>query len=398
LAAAFLALSPVQVYFSRHFVQEPLLVFFVLVTGLWLFVYFRRPGMGPATGLGLSAGLIHATKETILIIALSLITACLVEIAINPSRARIWWKTWRDDHRPLRDGFVVLGAAATVSFLFYSSFLQHPAGILDAFASYYHGAGKSFGSDHDKAWSYYAAILLGTSQTGRIQSELLVAGLSLIGLLDTLARSRRFSTPNRAIRVIGVASIAQLAIYSIIPYKTPWLLMVPEAGLCILAGAGSAAILRYLASRRLMAVAGSLALAAGLANLGLQARAASYRYAADPRNPLAYVQTVTDLLKVPDRVAGLASVTDRELTIKVVGEEIWPLPWYLRQYPLTGYWDRVPPAPDADLVISTVGFESDLETALKDDYFSEFIGLRPGVVLIVRTQSDLWESYVATLE
>lgn len=398
LAAAFLALSPIQVYFSRHFVQEPLLVFFALIAGLWLFAYIRRPGMVPAAGLGLSAGLIHATKETSLIIAASLIAACLVEIAIDPSRARTWWKAWRDNHHPLRDGFVALGAAATVSFLFYSSFLHHPAGILDAFASYFHGAGQSMGSDHDKPWGYYAGILLGTSQTGRIHSELLVVGLSIIGLLDAFARSRRFSTPSRVIRVIGVASFAQLAIYSFIPYKTPWLLMVPEAGLCILAGTGSAAILRILARRRLMALTASLALAAGLAHLGLQARAASHRYAADPRNPLAYVQTVTDLLKVPDRVAGLASVIDRELTIKVIGEEVWPLPWYLRKYLLTGYWDKIPSTPDADVVISTAGFESDLEPALKDDYFAEYVGLRPGVVLIVRTRSDLWETYVATLE
>jgi predicted membrane-bound mannosyltransferase len=174
--------------------------------------------------------------------------------------------------------------------------------------------------------------------------------------------------------------------------------MLPEAGLCILSGAGAAVILRILARQRTAAIAGSVALGAGLAHLGVQARTASNRDAADPRNPLAYVQTVTDLLKVPDRVAGLTTVADRELTIKVIGEEYWPLPWYLRSYPLTGYWNTVPITPDADVVISTVGVEPDLETTLQDDYFSEYVGLRPGVVLMVRTRSDLWESYVASLE
>ena len=398
LAAAFLALSPIQVYFSRDFIQEPLLVFFTLVAGLWLFVYIRRPGLIPAVGFGLSAGLIHATKETSLIIAVSLVAACLAEIAIDPSQARTWWKAWRNKHHGVRDGFVALGVAATVSFLFFSSFLHHPAGILDAFSAYFHGAGQSVGSDHTKPWGYYAGLLFGTVQTGRIQSEMLIVGLSLIGILDAFTPSRQSGTPSRVLRVIGVASISQLAIYSFIPYKTPWLLMVPEAGLCVLAGAGSVAILRILAPRYLPAIVGSIALGAGLAHLGVQARAASNRYAADPRNPLAYVQTVTDLLKVPDRVAGLASVSNRELTIKVFGEEYWPLPWYLRAYPLTGYWNTIPATPDADVIISTAGIESDLEPLLKDDYFAEFIGLRPGVVLIVRTRSDLWESYVATLE
>ena len=198
--------------------------------------------------------------------------------------------------------------------------------------------------------------------------------------------------------MIGLASITQFVIYSFIPYKTPWLLMVPEAGLCILSGAGGAVILRILARRHLLAIAGSVALGAGLAHLGVQARAASSRYAADPRNPLAYVQTVPDILKVPDRIAGLAAVSDRELTIKVIGEEYWPLPWYLRSYPLTGYWNTIPATPDADVVVSTAGIQPELEKALKDDYFAETIGLRPGVVLIVRTRADLWEAYVATLE
>jgi len=398
LAAAFLALSPIQVYFSRHFIQEPLLVLSALVAGLWLSVYIRRPSLLPAAGFGLSVGLIHATKETSLIVAVSLIGACLVEMAIDPARARIWWKAWRNDHHGVRDVFVALGVATSISFLFYSSFLHHPAGILDAFSAVFHGAGRSVGSDHDKPLGYYASLLIGSFQNGRIQSELLIILLSLIGFWDTFARSRRSSTPSRVLRVIGVASIIQLAIYSLIPYKTPWLLMAPEAGLCILSGAGAVVILRMLAGRHLASMAGSIALGAGLAHLGAQAHVASNRDATDPRNPLAYVQTVTDFLKIPDRVAGLAAVSDRALTIKVIGEEYWPLPWYLKPYPLTGYWNSTPTTPDADVVISTVGVEPDLQATLKDDYFSEFVGLRPGVVLIVRTRSDLWKSYVASLE
>lgn len=398
IGAAFLALSPLQVYFSRHYVQEPLLTLFSLLALLALLTYARRPRVTAALSLGLWAGLIHATKETSLIIAASFVCAILVEAILDRRAVRDWWQAWITDGHPLRDVCVALTTGGLISFLFYSSFLRHPGAFLDAFTAWFHGAGQSVGSEHAKPAAWYLELLVGRVSAGRIWSELLVLALALFGIIDTFRRENRRTTAGRTLRFIGVFSLAQFVVYSLIPYKTPWLMMVPEAGFCILASAGAVALLRLCGPQRIPAAVGTLVLALGLAHLGLQARRSIGLFAADARNPLAYVQTVPDLLKAPARLEALTTTAGRPLSIKVMGEEYWPLPWYLRSYPDIGYWNEAPAHPDADVIISTAGLEEALEPALRQDYSAEYIGLRPGVVLLLRTRLELWETYVDALE
>lgn len=398
IGAAFLALSPLQVTFSRHFIQEPLLVLFSLLTVLGLFAYVRRPRVIAALGLGFWAGLVHATKETSLIVAASVACAILVEVAMDRRTAREWWRVWSSDGHAVRDVCLFLASGSLVSFLFYSSFLDHPAAFIDAFTAWFHGAGQSVDSEHAKSATWYLELLAGRISAGRIWSELLILAAALFGFGRTFRRDQSATTAGRALRFIGVFSIAQFVAYSLIPYKTPWLMMLPGAGFCILAGAGAVDLLRLSSRKRIPAATVILVLALGLAHLGLQARRSIGLFAADARNPLAYVQTVPDLLKVPARIEALTTTAGRPLMVKVMGEEYWPIPWYLRMYPDVGYWNAVPPQPDADVIISTVGLEEALEPVLRDDYSAEYIGLRPGVVLLLRTRLDLWTSYVDNLD
>lgn len=398
LGAAFLALSPLQTYFSRHYIQEPLLALFALLALAAFLAYTRRPAAWPAAGFGLAAGLVHATKETSLILAFSLAAALLVEVLLDRTAARSALRNWIREHRPGRDALVALACGGLISFLFHSSFLRHPGGFIDAFAAYVQGAGKSIDPAHQKPTLYYLGLLVGKVEAGRIWSELLILLLAGAGWARTFVRDQRTTAAGRALRLVGTASVVQLVVYSLIPYKTPWLLLVPGVGLCLLAGAGAALLLRLAGPRPVPAMTAALLLALGLAHLGLQSRRVSGLFAADPRNPYAYVQTVPDILKAPGRIAGLAAVADHPLRIKVIGEEYWPLPWYLRKYSDIGYLMAVPDRPDADVILSTVGLDDGLEQALREDYHSEFIGLRPGVVLVLRTRLELWQDYVKTLE
>ncbi|MEZ5277416.1 MAG: TIGR03663 family protein [Opitutaceae bacterium] len=398
LGAAFAALSPLQAYFSRHYIQEPLLALFALLAILALLAYARKPGTLPAAAFGLAAGLIHATKETCLILGLSLAIALIAEGLLDREATRSRLRVLFQDRHPFRDLLAALLCGTLVSFLFHSSFLEHPAGFIDAFRAYLHGAEQAALPEHQKPLLYYLGLLVGGPAAGRFWSESLILVLAGIGWVRTLTGPDRTIPAHHSLRLIGSASIVQLVVYSLIPYKTPWLLIVPGLGLCILAGSGAALILRVLGRQHALGIIGALGLALGLAHLGLQARRACGPYAADPRNPYAYVQTVTDILKAPLRIGALSEVAGRPLRIKVIGEEYWPLPWYLRMYPATGYWSTPPPDADADVVISTAGLDDRVEASLKDAYQAEFIGLRPGVVLILRTRMDLWQSYVKTVE
>ena len=64
IAAILTAISPAMVYYSRYYIQEPLLVFFTCATIGCGWRYFRSGAWGWAVACGASLGLMYATKET----------------------------------------------------------------------------------------------------------------------------------------------------------------------------------------------------------------------------------------------------------------------------------------------------------------------------------------------
>src|SRR5690606_27742695 len=76
-AAAFTAISHAMVFYSGYYVQEMLFVFFALLLIYCWLRYLERPALTWAIGTGLAAGLLHATKETCVLVfaALGLATA-----------------------------------------------------------------------------------------------------------------------------------------------------------------------------------------------------------------------------------------------------------------------------------------------------------------------------------
>ena len=133
------------------------------------------------------------------------------------------------------------------------------------------------------------------------------------------------------------------AIYSVIPYKTPWCLLSFLSAMILLAGVGVTflfGLFRGNVARLILLV---LLIGAGW-NLARQAWATNFKYYADPRNPYVYAHTSYDFLNLVKRVESVSLVhpQGKKMLIAVVASpnETWPLPWYLRAYPATGYWQN----------------------------------------------------------
>ena len=82
--------------------------------------------------------------------------------------------------------------------------------------------------------------------------------------------------------------------------------------------------------------------------------------------------------------------------IQVVADpkEMWPLPFYLREFPNTGYWVEaltVPTQPQPDIIISSPDFVPD-----SDEFLSEYYGLRPDVLLAIHIRTTLWDAFIET--
>ena len=82
------------------------------------------------------------------------------------------------------------------------------------------------------------------------------------------------------------------------------------------------------------------------------------------------------------------------MLVKVVAENPWPLPWYLRHLPNVGYWEQTPPHPDAPVVIVANLQQAEVEANLQGNYEVHHYGLRPDVVLSVHVERELWQAFV----
>lgn len=406
-AAVLTATSPAMVYYSRYYIQEMLLVFFTLaaIAAVWRFVCTRRPVWCLAAGA--CAGLMHATKETCVIAWAAAAAALIVTSIWHRCSARVA-KT-NTQMRPVEElpsGAVrktqtwlipaSLAVAAFVSIACFSVFFTNAAGPVDSLRTYWaYAARGTTNIAHAHPWHYYLGMLLWThAAPGPVWSEALILGLGAIGLIAALTGRVGSDGHVRFARFWAIYTILMIAIYSAIPYKTPWCMLQFLAPLILLAGTGAVALISAVRS-----VPARVAVCAVLcvltADLGRQAHAASNRFASDNRNPYAYAHPVGDVKRLGAWVERLASVhaDGDNMLIKVVVDDCWPLPWYLRRLERVGYWEDVPDNPDAAVVIVERALAEDIDARLSGSYRTYHYGLRPGTSLVVYIEDTLWQAF-----
>ena len=398
-AAMLMALSPAMVFYSRMYIQEALFAGFALAFVIGVGRVATGGGVAWTVVTGLTAGLAFATKET----------AAIVLPAALAAAAIAWWSPGSGRPRnALTDGrwpgaiLVSASVAAAVAALFYSSFFTAPAAILEPFraAGTYLDRGID-PSGHTQPWHYYLRLLAYSASGGVRWSEGLVVALAVLGTITAWRRSD--VSPSGSSfwpRYLAAHVIMSGAIFSAIPYKTPWNLLPVYTVALVLAGVGFAALVarsRSRPARVLLAVA----LAAGSVHLGWQAWRAAITYAADPRNPYVYAQTVPDAVRMAARIRNLSALhpDGARMPVSVIApaSEQWPLPWYLRAMPNVGYWTAPGDAlaRQAPVIVSSLDHTAALEQALGDRYVSEDFGLRPELLLAVHVDRGLWDRFLA---
>jgi predicted membrane-bound mannosyltransferase len=121
----------------------------------------------------------------------------------------------------------------------------------------------------------------------------------------------------------------------------------------------------------------------------VETRALCFRFPVDPTNPLAYSPTVEDAGRVPELIAmrlGTRAAGDAPPFVQVIGDDYWPLPWYLRRYERTGYWASMPATGGADVVIATGSAMNTVADNLGPGWRIEHVGLRAEVVALLCTR------------
>ena len=145
--------------------------------------------------------------------------------------------------------------------------------------------------------------------------------------------------------------------------------------------AGTLVAIARLRTGGLVALAFTLIVAATLYQ---QTGRAAFLRPADQRNPYAYVHSSFDVLKYR-ALAEAAAARAPTQPIRVISEEYWPLPWYLRGIPRVAFYSAPPEECDGALVIVSASQADAVRARLRGKYHESFLGLRPGFACILFT-------------
>jgi len=407
VAALLAAISPAMVFYSRYYIHETPLVLFTFGALLAGCSYVRKPGAAPALVAGACLGLMHATKETAPLAICSMLAGLGLTLVVDHWRGLGPPSIW--DVAKGRDVLLAFLAGLLVAGVLFSSFLGNPGGPVDsvrAFGMYLDRANAA--SWHFHPWHYYLGLLVRFPSEGTpVWTEGLIVVLAIAGAAAGWSRSGIPGADSRVLRFLAFYTLLMVVVYSAIPYKTPWCLLGFLHGMILLAGAGAVFLVRAWRSRVARGLVVVL-LASAAAHLGWQAYSGSFRFAADPRNPYVYAHTGTDVFTIVGRLRDVARAhpEGRAVPVQVISREnLWPLPWYLRDFSRVGWWNGVSEqAENAPVIVVTPDMEPALvrrlyelpppgERELYVGLFDRPVELRPQVELRGYVAMSLWEEH-----
>jgi uncharacterized protein (TIGR03663 family) len=266
-----------------------------------------------------------------------------------------------------------LAAAATVFLVvwitLFSSLFTNPAGIADSLRSLAIWTQTSGATQVSGPLTYVGWMV-------EEELPLLVIGLAASAFAAWEGRSR--------FAIFAAAWATGLFLsYSLIGYKTPWLML---NWLLPYALVGGYVVERAWTNPRPFVRAGAAAAVAGALALSLmQTVQLSFRDYDDEANAYVYVQTNREPL---DLVAWLREEDERratggEMGVVVMSPDYWPLPWYLRDDPKAGFYGAVVDV-EAPVQIVKADQVATLPPTFTDRYREQArYTLRPGVELAV---------------
>jgi len=384
-SAALLATSPLLVYYSRMYIHEMLLT--LCGVAALVLLLCEKPRYVLA---GIFVGLMFATKESFAITMIAWGAAGLMLAVGEWKKLKMldWRNTLQHAWKPI---LLFFSAAVITATWFYTDAWRNPAGAWDAVRTFFI---YKTGAGHDKAFSYYMEMLLIPTRGGIWWFETPVFVLAATALILTYFQEKRVNT--RIVRFLAFTTLIHFLIYSAIPYKTPWLMCLPWAYTCLLAGLSLQGFPHWKKSLKTLAALLFLGI---LFHQVRTTRFATGRFASDTRNPYAYTPTSRDVESIEQWMNELSNTLPPGALepVAVVGHEYWPLPWYLRHFDSIGYWpDPDPAIEQCPLVFAMPEFVDEMNKRLGKTHIALPRSLRAQVPVMLYLRNDLWETWMSS--
>lgn len=361
-SGAMLAVSPTLVYYARYAIHETLLAALGLLAAICILRWAAGGSTRWAFGAGAAiAGMVGTKETTVLFLAAGGLWLA-GEVVVESVRARRWLVLGRVPG--------VRGAAIAAAIL---------AMMCAIHVVLYTGGFRVPGSTGDQLWRSVQAYFLwqrtGVHETGHVKSlwyylqlgaryELVLYAFALLG---TVVGFRE-----RAVRGPALVGVIMLGLYSLIPYKMPWLPTSWLALLAIPAGTGLAFALGWVHARW-GRVASSAVIAAALAPAVAITVRSSFVSPAGRDEALAYVHTDVAYDEWLGHVRDAArAIGPRRIRIAVDSPVTWPLPYSLTPYARVAWAARG----DEHVIIVAGSRSSAVEARLADRYLRATFPLR----------------------
>ncbi len=389
IAAAFFACSPTFTFYSTYYIQEP--IFVLALTSAILAGAYWVKNRHPAS-LGIAAAAIAiaiATKETWVISATAAAMAgaaiCLIH-KTNPKTLI-----------PNRREWIVAAMAFFIPLvLLFTSFFTNPIGLWHVITGLYHGASQSTSLHRAPWYEYIRRFTWFKNAPGPTWTNLPIVILAIVGTVRAFVKPRQKG--REFLQFIAIYAFANLAIYSVIPYKTPWCMLCFCLPTIILAAAGATWWPAH-SNKIFPKIVSAIIVAITIAQQIDQALLTNGRYNTDWRNPYVYGHTVKDYLGLIKRIEEITEfLPDEAKNVFVITNvsDAWPTPWYLRKRKDVRFGDvglrHWPPEQNPAFIIVTPETEDYLK--VKDDYAWNTHALRPNTFLFLGVKKDIWERWL----
>ena len=376
---ALLATSPLAVYYSRIYVHESWLALFGMLSCATIYRFLKNPNQSISVFAGISIGLMFATKETFVVYILAWAIAGSLFLFFHTTQEV------RPQFRDYLKPFISMCFwCVLISAFFYTDYFRNPTAYIEAFRTFFI---YETTAGHTKPFTYYFHLLLWPKQAfGLIWTEGLVAILACITIPLSLSNKHQVGL----IRFIAVAVVVQFLIYSFINYKTPWLMLLTWAHVCLWAG------MLFQTWSHFTRIKQTLLSILFISSLGWQAQQSfevTGNISNDARNPYAYAPSSRDLTNLPQWLENLSATANIQ-PAAVVGSSFWPLPWYLRTIENLTYWSDIQPDFNKYAVVFVMPeHAAKADKLLLKSHQRLPRGLRENVAIMMYLRDDIWDKW-----
>lgn len=318
-AAIFIAISPAFVFYSRYAIHESLFIFAQILFSLGFWSWREQRNWIAYAQMVVAVLILATTKETFFIFigtwaialgVLKIVQKVLKQPADKSSKLPL---SKTEIYRMIQ----VSVAALVVLFALFTNLFSEPRAFrefFDAFAIWSKtGSGKS---GHEKPFLYWIFL------QARYEWPILLA--LAVTPLATLLRG----APQ--LRILALFGFGTWLAYSIIPYKTPWLIMGFLWPLAFVLGWAIEKVRARFPSKVLLVV-----IALAVVSPIVQTMRLNFVEYTNEKEPYVYVQSTKDIKVLMDLVDAQIgrSPSDFNMRFEIMTDEGWPFPWIFGRFP-----------------------------------------------------------------